>query len=556
MGSMVFYYILFLLAASEVHCSNGDANQTLMHMLGFLKNKVNSNHLGCDVIILNPNNDNASINISSQDGQLRNVILQSLYAHTETFNQDFEVDGSGLSRKGIKVTSDRQLFVYGISRHTLGFEGFLSLPTHYQGNHYFVITGSSQSEFLIVGIYPGTCVHVLLRTTFTKVTYKGNSYKNGSTITEILNEYSTMKVYAAASDFTGTEIRSSRTVSVFNGNKLIGRNNGKNHLVEQLPPSDNWGQAYVTTGPIGFTYDCKIMSGFPNTCVNYTCSTNVTEYLDLPEAGSYRTLQFNNKTCFLTSNKPILVTILIFRDYDTRPCLITLPALEEVRYTMVYVPAAMDNAQLIIVTNENITVNNATDETILTYVECPSYINTCIHYVKILRRNQTYTIRSTKQHFVISAYIHGTRCKGNNCDDRGIGYPILYHTPKGNSEHKNVTCSESSGLPDSSTEDPSSPLVQNRSCQCCSSRNSTANYTKEDLAAMLTLLREKLYVHRKKTNMYIRSLISAPDYRVSSKVIGYTCGCVLGLLGICLVLLDIRNLLKMFKNIRRNIFSR
>ncbi|XP_033758901.1 uncharacterized protein LOC117341164 [Pecten maximus] len=353
-----------------------------------------------------------------------------------------------------------------------------------------------------------------------------------------------MQVYTE-SDFTGTEIRSSRTVSVFNGNKRIGQAYKRNHAAEQLPPIDNWGNVYVTAAPQGFTYECKIMSGFPNTFVNYTCSTNVTEHVDLPEAGSFKTLTFGNSTCFLISNKPILVNIIVAND-NQRPCLITMPALEEIEgEPMVYVPAAMENAQLVIVTNVRITVKSA-NETISEYVECPSHINTCIILVENLNRNQIYKITPMRQPFVVSVYIHGINMKG-----RGIGYPILQRTNKKQqttTENADVKCGESTVLPGSSTEGPPPPLVLNTSCQCCSFKNYTVN-----LEETLKLLKDELYVHPKKTTLYLRSLISAPDHRVASKVMGYTCGCVLGIFGICLVILDIGSLLAMWENIKGNI---
>ncbi|XP_069114840.1 uncharacterized protein [Argopecten irradians] len=487
------------------------------------------------MVIMNLNSDTASVHISSYGGHLGNVTIQSNGVHTERFSSDFEVLNSGLSRKGIKVISDQHLSIYGISKHRNGFEGFFSIPTSLQGNHYFVTTGTSSSEILVVGIYQDTCVFVILNSNNTRVLYNGNSYSNGSIIKENLNEHSTMQIYSEG-DLSGVEIEASKTVSVFSGNRVSGPYAGRNHMLEQIPPINQWTKEYVTAPPKGYSYDCQIMSGYPDTYVNYTCSENGEESTSLPEAGSFITLTFGDSVCSLISNKPIMVTMIV--EKVDRPCLITVIGLVKMTGgTTVYVPPSIIDAQLVIVSNGSITVDPV-DTSESTHIICPSYINGCVTYVDNLRNEQKYIISSPEQNYLISSFFHG---RGSS-RRRKIGYPIQHFNIEMEQtmrEDSDVECVEST------TDDPELP----RTCQCCSSNN----YTTDELDNILQQLRNELYVQPTKTVRYTRSLISAPDHRVSSKVIGYTCGCVIGCLGLCLLVFDRDNILTMMKTIRENL---
>ncbi|OWF49753.1 IgGFc-binding protein [Mizuhopecten yessoensis] len=340
------------------------------------------------------------------------------------FNAEVEVLGSALSIKGIKVTSDQQLLVYGISYFVYGLGGFLSLPVYNQGYIYYVVTADIRGEFLVIGVYPNTCVNIMLRITKSHINYNNIRYANGSTITEILNEYHTMQIYSGG-DFTGSEIRSSKPVSVFSGSRKY----KSDFLVDQLPPIKSWGKKYITVPPHGFQYDCKVMSGFPNTVVNYTCAANTEEYIELREAGSFQTLDFNTSKCLLISNEPILITIIVSL-MDGEPAMITMPPLKEVvGELMVYVSDMVTAAQLVLVTNANITVD-PTGPPSSTHIDCPEHLKFCIMNMENLICNQTYSISSEKERFAISGYVHGTRYGVKNGTPRinaALGYPIVHH---------------------------------------------------------------------------------------------------------------------------------
>ncbi|XP_033761630.1 uncharacterized protein LOC117343397 [Pecten maximus] len=486
-------------------------------MLGCIKNRETEGEVTFELSFLNVDDDDARVYISNYTEQTRNFTLQSKHVYTERFDTAVEVIGSTLSRKGIKVESDRHLLVYGSSRYNqYGLGGFVSLPISHHGYLYYIVTGDVHGEVLIVGVWPDTKVEVKLHLTSDVITYNDTTYINGSAITETLDEYHTMQIYSTG-DMTGTEIRSSEPVSVFTGSKLIGTYPTTNHMVDQLPPLNLWGKTYVTVPPPGYIYTCKLTSGSPNTIVTYKCDESWEDFLVLPEAGSYQTIDFNKAACLLSSNEPILVTMIISK-YTANPAMVIMSPLDDVTGEfMTYVPGMLVSAQLVIISNSSITIDP--NRPLLSTV-CPGHLDYCITYLDNLIGNQTYTVSSQSESFVAAGFVYGRISTW-----KAACYSLFYRTsgkaplPRQQEDPRVFDNMTTTVLPDT-IEGSASNIVTtktmnlNKTCLCY---NYKKNNSKE-IANLTQMLKETLFVNPITTNKYIRSLTSAEDPRTSSKL--------------------------------------
>ena len=168
---------------------------------------------------------------------------------------------SGLvENRGIKVTSDKEITVYGMSQRGASTDGFLGLPVDILGNQYLVVTypilswggffpsESNAPQFSIVSPYDNNVV------TITPRDQTVNGRPAGVPFSVTLNQGQTYLVRgrmsnAYSADQTGSFISSTLPVAVFSGSSCasIPQNiPACDHLVEQIPPISTWGQTFVT----------------------------------------------------------------------------------------------------------------------------------------------------------------------------------------------------------------------------------------------------------------------------------------------------------------------
>lgn len=159
------------------------------------------------------------------------------------------------------IVSDNEVTVYGFNQANTTSDAFLVLPTDVLGNVYFVLaypsdgkrnlfgifdeTQSTPSQFAIVATEDNTDVTITLST--------NRSYRtNSNQITATLQRGQAYLVQAYISrnqlndDLTGSNITSSKPIAVFAGHQRAtipsnGSGNSRDHLCEQMPPYDKWG---------------------------------------------------------------------------------------------------------------------------------------------------------------------------------------------------------------------------------------------------------------------------------------------------------------------------
>jgi hypothetical protein len=190
-------------------------------------------------------------------GQITTVVLpQSVQVTTS----------DTVESKGIHVTSQNPIAVYGLNFVPAASDGFMALPTTTLGTSYINLGYNNTSsgilgypnelgtEFGITATQDGTTVTIVpsanagareARQTYTVSLNQGQTYqlRNNKDLTTFSNSGSLV-------DLTGSIITSDKPVAVFGGNDctyLPNMYDYCNHLVEQLPPTNLWGQHFVSS---------------------------------------------------------------------------------------------------------------------------------------------------------------------------------------------------------------------------------------------------------------------------------------------------------------------
>ncbi len=167
--------------------------------------------------------------------------------------------------KGIHITSQNPIAVYGLNFVPAATDGFMALPTATLGTSYINLGYNNGSagipdvpnalgtEFGITATQDGTTVTIVptanagargVRQAYSVSLNQGQTYqlRNNRDLSTFTNSGSLV-------DLSGSIITSDKPVAVFGGNDCAfvpNQNAFCNHLVEQLPPTNLWGQHFVS----------------------------------------------------------------------------------------------------------------------------------------------------------------------------------------------------------------------------------------------------------------------------------------------------------------------
>jgi IgGFc binding protein len=164
------------------------------------------------------------------------------------------LNNSEVITKGIAVhiVSNEKITVYGLNRRKLTTDTFLALPISVIGKEYLAmcydVSVGLMSEFAIVATEDSTTVEII-PSVLTK-----NDSPADSLIKIVLNEGDAYLVSAKnlvyaedKCDLTGSFVKADKPISFFSGHQCAYVPSDViacNHLVEQLPPTNSWGNKY------------------------------------------------------------------------------------------------------------------------------------------------------------------------------------------------------------------------------------------------------------------------------------------------------------------------
>lgn len=164
-------------------------------------------------------------------------------------NSDLSVS-EGIQAKGIHVTADREVTVYGLSRQQFTTDAYLGLPTDVLDTEYIALGYGNgcctYSEFGIAATQNGTTVTIT-----PKVNAQGGRTA-GVPYDVAMNQGDAYQLQAAASnaDLSGSVITSDKPIAVFAGHECANipttSFSACDHVIEEMPPTSTWGTSFGT----------------------------------------------------------------------------------------------------------------------------------------------------------------------------------------------------------------------------------------------------------------------------------------------------------------------
>ena len=237
--------------------------------------------------------------------------------------------------RAIHVAADGDVIVYGLNRTRFTTDAYLGQPTDTAGTRYRVISyggGFMGSEFSVVATRNNTTVTIT-----PSVSTPGRPAGEAYTVKLDLGEAYELQAPAGDPDLTGTVVGADRPVAVFGGNRCANVPPGVSycdHIVEQLLPTDRWGQRFVTAPLEGRSADTiRVLADRDDTLVRITSAGGTQEVtLDAGQVHELRTgeplaidadhgvlvAQYSNGSTFdNTVSDPFMVVIPPFEQFFT-----------------------------------------------------------------------------------------------------------------------------------------------------------------------------------------------------------------------------------------------
>ena len=218
------------------------------------------------------------------------------------------------------ICTEVDVMMIGINKESGSIDAFLTskLSSVLETSTYIIMTPDTESDnsltnnFIIAAFYNNTEVTIITDSTVSYSTSGTWSSKSSSKYTLSNLDYISI---AASVDLTGTEIHTSKPISVFSGHHCANIPFGVglcDHVVEQIPPVSRWGTLFaVTTFQRNVPGDTvKIVASENNTEITVAClSDEVPKVLVQATINGKRHLSFQlptNETCLINSSYPIL----------------------------------------------------------------------------------------------------------------------------------------------------------------------------------------------------------------------------------------------------------
>jgi hypothetical protein len=204
----------------------------------------------------------------SQTGEERTVPIPTANTTIEVsintlFGDDVELidpstDGE-ISRRSLRIAAQNEVTLYGVNIRSKSSDAFLALPEDVLTRNYMVMAYTNgydsfapsdydmPSEFAVVATEDGTTVRIVPRTGMNI-----NGRADDAPFTILLNRGDAFFAQAELGqpqDLTGTEVVTSKPVAVFGGVRrtsvptAVG--NYRDHLCEQIPPLEVWGNEAI-----------------------------------------------------------------------------------------------------------------------------------------------------------------------------------------------------------------------------------------------------------------------------------------------------------------------
>ncbi|XP_069140374.1 uncharacterized protein [Argopecten irradians] len=266
--------------------------------------------------------------------------VTSGYVKELAFSPLIRMSGTNLASKGIWITADDEVVIYGVNKETYSCDAFLGLPTDVIGKEYFAVTyypPSQQCEILVAAVNDSTQVTITLGSALDSdyVYYDSTYYFSGDTFSLTMDRFDTFQ-FTSSGDLSGTKVEADKNIAVFSGNKKtkIGTGGSSDHLVEQLTRVDSWGKNFITVPiPLRTVGDYfRFISSEDSTTV--TISGGFTDTFTISSAGDMIQKEIPSTAyCKVTADKPIMLIQFCLSQQSTAeksdPMMMLIPPIEQ-----------------------------------------------------------------------------------------------------------------------------------------------------------------------------------------------------------------------------------
>ncbi|XP_062574881.1 IgGFc-binding protein-like [Saccostrea cucullata] len=326
-------------------------------IITFMDNKIlQHTDIKPEIFITTSSNKPVHVNVTSPKSHHPRInqhfVITHGVVHRVAVDQDFRLNHTELSTKGISISADEEIVVYGVNREVYSDDAYLALPTDVLGKEYYTISYSPSyyyCVFAVIGVHDHTRVHIKLANhPNISVNFHGHVYHRNQWINVTLNRFSTFEI-SSVGDLTGSHIIANKPVGVISGNKKAvvsvagNTGNSRDHLTEMLLPVQAWGKNFATVPiperDVGDVFRFVASQGHTSVRVTGVIdSKNFTDHFNINHAGQYVQRNYSSKLyAHVTSNHPIaLYQLSATQAKHTNlpsdaadPCLITIPPIEQ-----------------------------------------------------------------------------------------------------------------------------------------------------------------------------------------------------------------------------------
>ena len=219
---------------------------------------------------------------------------------------------------------------------------------------------SPNSSFLIVACQDNTSVTITATQTIVDPNHPERPVRAGDSITVVLNQTQTLYT-SSPYDLSGSHITSNVPITLISGHECgnVPHNISQcDHMMEQLPPTLNWGRRFLLGPTAGRMADdvVKVVSSEADTTINVSCiagtssvspRTTFAQYQITEKGGTVNfTKSYSHGYCYMVSSQPILVVkfaVGVGADRQTNPkgdpFMVLIPAIEQYLNQMVFATA-------------------------------------------------------------------------------------------------------------------------------------------------------------------------------------------------------------------------
>ena len=344
------YFILRTSLKILKHFAGALDSKGKQFIITFMENKIlNHTDYKPEIFITTPSTKVVHVNVTSPRSQHPQINVHFTVTrgvvHRVVVDQHFRLNQTELSTKGIYISADEEVVVYGVNRELYSDDAYLALPTDVLGKEYYTVSYAPSyyyCEFAVIGAHDHTRVHIKLANhPNITVHFRGHVYHKNQWINVTLDRFSTLEINSVG-DLTGTHILANKPVGVISGNKkaVVGTTGkSRDHLTEMLLPVQAWGKNFATVPiPDRASGDIfRFVASQDNTHVTVSGVVDGKPFSDqfvIHHAGGFVQKQYSSKLySHVVSDKPMAVYQLSVTQTShadqADPSLITIPPIEQ-----------------------------------------------------------------------------------------------------------------------------------------------------------------------------------------------------------------------------------